>query len=303
MVMNKYCTESFYPQGLKPGDSIGIIAAGGRVDAETLEKGCSIISEHGFVPVVSYSIFEHDGYFAGSDRQRAESLMRMFLDPQIKAVVCARGGYGSMRIAGLIDYGAIASNKKIFMGFSDSTFLLSEIARRSGFVTWHGPMVTTLPKSDDISVSYFFKVLTGDWERIMGFETLAGVHGDILVEGISVCGNMTTFCHTAGTAYQPDWRDCVVFLEDINEPVYKIDRMLFQMKLASMFEGVRAVVLGDFTSCGPMDEIVSLFVREFENTGTSVIIGSGFGHGRRNIAMPFGAGVSIDCKSGTITWI
>jgi len=302
MVINKSWYQPSYPPVLKQGDAIGVVAAAGKVDPVSIDKGCQVIIENGFVPVVSDSLLHQEGYFAGSDRERAESLMRMFLDPQIKAIVCARGGYGCMRMADFLDYDMIAANPKIFMGFSDNTLLLSEISSRSGFVTWHGPMVSTLGLSDSDSVDAFFSVLSGKWGRRIILENMVNLSLDSVVEGVSICGNLTTFCHTAGTKYQKDWEGCVLFIEDINEPVYRLDRMIVHMKLAGMFDGVRAVVLGSFEGRVPLSEIYDLFAREFSSTETALMAWPGFGHGAQNAPVPFGAMARIQPDSGTIEW-
>lgn len=300
--MNKYLKHLFFPESLKPGDAVGIIAPGGRADSGKVEKGCEIISENGFRPVLSGYIYEEDGYLAGSDSIRAAALMEMFLDPEIKAVVCARGGYGCMRIAHLLDYGLIAANPKIFMGFSDTTLLLSEITRKCGFVTWHGPMVSSLASSDNESVESFFDVLGGNFMKKQKSGELVSIIGQGKAEGLSVCGNIATFCHTAGTVCQPDWSGCVVFLEDINEPLYRLDRMLVQMKLAGFFEGVRAVVLGDFSGCGNIADVHSFFQKELSGTGISLFTGFRCGHGAVNMPVPFGANVRIDVSGDLIEW-
>lgn len=302
MVISKSWHQSSYPPSLKQGDAIGVVAAAGKVDPVSIEKGCQIITDNGFVPVVSDSLFHQDGYFAGSDRERAESLMRMFLDPQIKAIVCARGGYGCMRMADFLDYDLIAANPKIFMGFSDNTLLLSEICSRSGFVTWHGPMISTLGSSDNDSVDAFFSVLSGTWGRRIILKNMVNLSRNSVIEGVSICGNLTTFCHTAGTKFQKDWDGCVLFIEDINEPVYRLDRMIVHMKLAGMFDGVKAIVLGCFEGRAPLSEIYDLFAREFSSTETALTAWPGFGHGAQNTPVPFGAMVRIQPDSGTIEW-
>ncbi|WP_051284130.1 S66 peptidase family protein [Desulforegula conservatrix] len=303
MVINKSGMQLSYPPGLKPGDSIGIIAAGGKVEASAVEKGCRVIIENGFVPVVSGTLFRQNGYFAGSDRDRAESLMEMFLNPEIKAIVCARGGYGCIRMAEFLDYDLIAANPKIFMGFSDNTLLLSEITSRGEFITWHGPMVSSIAYSDKESADSFFSVLSGTWKRRWILHDMVSLSGGTRLEGEAICGNLTTFCHTAGTKYQKNWSGCLLFIEDINEPAYKIDRMIFHMRLAGMFDGLKAVILGCFDGSAPLSEIHDLFVREFSSTETAVIAWPGFGHGTRNIPVPFGANVLIDLNQGVVEWI
>lgn len=208
-----------------------------------------------------------------------------------------------MRMADFLDYDLIAANPKIFMGFSDNTLLLSEISSRCGFVTWHGPMVSSLDSSDQDSVNFFFSVLSGAWDKRMVFQDMLGLSRNSVVEGVAICGNFTTFCHTAGTKYQKDWAGGLLFIEDINEPVYKLDRMIVHMKLAGMFDGLKAVVLGSFEGCAPICEIYDLFARELSSTETALMAWPDFGHGRRNIPIPFGANVRIDPNSGIIEWI
>ncbi len=303
MILNNLEKTGILPAFLKSGDQVGIVAPGGKVDKVALEKGCSVIKSYGFEPVLSRYIFEESGYLAGSDEVRASSLMSMFLDSDIKAVICARGGYGSMRIASMLDYDKIAENPKFFTGFSDISILLAEIWKKSRLITYHSPMISTLAFSDMDSADFFFSVLKGEWNHEYQACNINRSRDYEVVEGISVCGNMTVFCHTAGTSFQPDWKNCVVFLEDVNEPLYRLDRMLLQMRLAGMFEGVRAVVLGEFKGCGDFSSVIDLFTRELNFSGIPVFIWPEIGHGCRNLVVPFGLNVMVDSGSGVIRWL
>lgn len=302
MVMNKSSRGLISPAPLSAGDSVGIVAPSGKVDPVALEIGCRIIQAHGLVPVLSDKIYQGEGYFAGSDSVRAKAFMDMLSAPNIKAVVCARGGYGCMRMADSLDFDLIAANPKIIMGFSDNTLLLSEISSRSGLMTWHGPTVSSLGSICESSLSAFFNVLSGTLDSKLSCSGLKGILGQPSFEGFSVCGNLTTFCHTAGTPFQRSWEGAAVFIEDVNEPLYKIDRMITHMRLAGMFDGVRGIVLGDFGENVSQGSIIEFFAKEFKDSCTSVAAWPGFGHGKNNHPLPFGAMVRVDCGEECIEW-
>jgi len=281
------------PVRLKKGDAVGIVAPASHFDPETFHRGIAIFESMGFVPVFDRHLFEKDGSFAGTDSHRAAQVNRFFSDPKIKAVFCARGGFGAMRILSLLDFDSIQKNPKSLIGFSDITALHAAIATRCNLVTFHGPTVTTLSKATEKARNSFYSVIASDHVPIIkpknGLTLQSGS-----AEGPVAGGNLTTLCHLVGTPFQPNLDGCIVFFEDIGEAEYRIDRMLTQMKLAGCFNGVTGVALGNFRRCGIRETIDKIFFETFKEYGIPILAGFTVGHQRSNLTIPFGIAATLD---------
>jgi len=281
------------PLSLKKGDAIGIVAPASHFDLETFDKGLSFLESMGFNPVLDDGLYEKESYFAGPDEHRAKLINRYFSDKEIKAIICARGGFGSIRILSLLDLKSIQANPKCFVGFSDVTALLSVFVQRCGFTVFHGPNVTTLAKVTQKTRDVFFSTLTsGTPTRIKAHRGIA-LHPGI-ASGRIAGGNLTTLCHLLATPFQPDFTSQILLLEDTGEALYRIDRMLTQMKLAGCFEGIAGLVLGTFRGCGKKDEIYRIVVDIFEEYGIPILGGLPAGHGRSNVMIPIGLTAALD---------
>ncbi len=284
------------PKTLKHGNTIGIVAPAGPFDREKFNTGVRVLEKMGFKVIIPKGLFEQDAYLAGPDSHRAEMVTRLFKDPAIDAVFCARGGFGSIRILPLLDYKAIQSNSKIFMGFSDITALLSAFNSRCNLVCFHGPMITTLADMDQRSIDAMIQgLMSGKKLRI----TLS--KGVILnsgrASGMVIGGNLATLCHLTGTPYQPDYAGCILVIEDVGEAVYKIDRMLMQMKLAGCFKDLSGLVVGSFKDCGDINRIYSVIEKVFRTESFPILAGFDIGHGDRNHTIPLGIQATLDTDS------
>ena len=281
------------PKRLKTGDKIGVVAPAGPYDSEKFSRGVRILEKMGFAVHVPENLLDPRGFLAGVDEHRAEFINRLFADRSIDAIVCARGGYGSLRILDLIDYGVIADNPKIFIGFSDITALLWVLFDRCGLVTFHGPVVTSLAESsEDSRKSLFQAISSGHSVEIRLNRGITVSSGNS--SGILCGGNLNTLCHLVGTPYVPCFDGRILFLEDRAEAPYKIDRMLTQMKLARCFKGLAGVVLGSFEDCGPMDEILQIIKDIFAEYRVPIMAGLDSGHGRDNLTLPMGIEAALD---------
>jgi muramoyltetrapeptide carboxypeptidase len=287
--------KSVKPPRLKPGDTIGIIAPAGPFDSEKFMKGKTVLESMGFQTFFDEGIFQKHGFLAGTDFQRADQVNRLFADPTVQAIVCARGGYGSMRILPFLDFEIIQNNPKIFVGFSDISALLSVLHNRCDLVTFHGPMVTTLADAADETIAAMRWTLTTDTALELALE-----NGIVVRSGLSsgqvAGGNLTTLCHLVCTPYAPSFKGKILLLEDLGEAPYRIDRMLTQMKLAGCFNGIAGLVLGSFEECGHLNEIYALVGDIFEDMAIPVMAGFEIGHGRRNIMIPLGLGATLDTE-------
>jgi muramoyltetrapeptide carboxypeptidase len=293
--------ESVKPYCLMPGDTVGIVAPAGPFDPKKFMKGKAVLEAMGFRTFFHEGIFQKHGFLAGTDIQRADQVNRLFADPVVKAVVCARGGYGSMRILPFLNFETIQKNPKIFVGFSDISVLLSVLHDRCRLVTFHGPVVTTLANTAEQTVAAMHTALTSniilELKPEKGIVIKPGVFS-----GSVVGGNLTTLCHLVGTPYSPRFNGKILFLEDRAEAPYRIDRMLTQMKLAGCFEGLKGLFLGSFEACGKLDEILRIFQEIFSDVNIPILSGFEIGHGRINITIPIGLGATLDADRQILTF-
>jgi len=294
----KNLDENFF---LNPGDTIGICAPAACFERERFARGINALETMGFKALIPDEIFERKRYLAGDDEKRACVVNSLFSDSGIDGIICARGGFGSMRILELIDWDGVCTSSKPFMGYSDNTALVVNIIQRAMIPVFHGPDVLYLADADDAMLSCVYDNLTGVLTPVH-FDH-AGVIRHGRAAGILTGGNLSTLSHLLGTGFQPDFKDAVVFLEDTGESAYRIDRMLSQMKMAGMFDGVRAVVTGSFENCSN-DEYLDQILREiFMPYNVPVISGLASGHGKVNLPLLMGTQISIDTDRLTIEWI
>jgi len=289
------------PVRLKPGDKIGIVAPAGPFERELFFRGVRIFEEMGFEVYIPEGLLDARGYLAGTDKHRAAIVNQLFADKFIDAIVCARGGYGSLRILDLLDYDTIAKNPKIFLGFSDITALLTVLFDRCGLVTFHGPVVTSLADANEITRQSLFQTLTSDH----GLEV--EVPGGVTVKpgtgaGILCGGNLNTLCHMVGTPFAPNFANKILFLEDRAEAPYRIDRMLMQMKLADCFQGLAGILLGSFEDCGPVEDILIIINDIFGDCQIPIIAGLDAGHGNPNLTLPMGVEATLDADRHLLSY-
>ena len=289
------------PVRIKPGDTIGIAAPAGPFDRQTFFRGVHVIEDLGFKTFIPPGLFEKNRYLAGSDQHRVQIVNQLFANTSIDAIICARGGYGSMRILPFLAYDLIKNNPKIFIGFSDITILLSVLFTRCNLVTFHGPVVTSLTNaSEETKRSLFSSVAAESNLEIK----LSG--GKTIKPGVAVgevCGgNLTMLCHLVGTPFAPNFEHKILFLEDRGEAPYRIDRMLVHMELAGCFKGLSGIILGAFKDCGSMGEVIKIILELFENYPIPILAGLDAGHGSRNLTIPLGLEATLDAGRHTLIY-
>ncbi|MFO7883343.1 MAG: LD-carboxypeptidase [Desulfobacteraceae bacterium] len=280
--------------GLVPGDIIGICAPSGSFDRERLDQGVELIKERGFKIVLPDLIRRKTRYLAGTDRHRAAVVNSLFSSADIKGILCARGGFGALRMLPFVDFEMIKKNPKVFAGFSDATAILSVFERMCGFQVIHGPVVTSLASASSETIESFFTALTVSQTDTPMAGKRSLVQGK--ARGILSGGNLATLCHLTGTRFQPEFRDKILFIEEVREKPYRIDRMLSQMKMAGVFQGIKGVAAGSFEGCGRedmLDEIVNDIFDEFQ---VPVIAGIKAGHGKHNFSLLLGSKVFLDAE-------
>lgn len=290
------------PDTVKPllkNARLGIVAPASPFKREGFEKGIDVLTGMGFEPVFDDSLFERNGYLAGTDQHRAAQVNRFFADERIDALLCARGGYGSMRMLDFLDFALIRENRKPFVGYSDITVLLSVLAGRCLVPVFHGPNVVGLGEADARMRASFQSCLGGNLSKeLFPDNTIVLFRGE--ATGTLTGGNLTLLCHLVGTPYAPDFNNVILFLEDRGEAPYRIDRMLSQMKMAGCFEGVRGILLGSFQDCGDMDDISRIFSEVFADADIPILGGFPLGHGKINLTVPLGVPVRLDTERGAL---
>ena len=290
------------PAALQTGATIGIVAPASPFQKDELERGLEILRHMGFRVRLADGLFDVHGYLAGEDERRAAQLLDMFRDATVDAILCARGGYGCMRILPLLDYGLIRRNPKAFVGFSDITALHQAFCMQSGMATFHGPVVCTLSSDEDLSRSSLLEALSGQLPAaVSGAQMRSILPG--MAEGRLVGGNLTILCHLLGTPFANSFDGCILFIEDCGEALYRIDRMLTQMKLSGCLDGLAGIMLGSFKDCGAEADICNLVVQLFEEREIPIVAGLPAGHAKRNITLPLGIHVRLDAEKAELIFL
>ncbi|MGV7221168.1 MAG: S66 peptidase family protein [Nitrospinales bacterium] len=295
------------PARLKKGDAIGVVAPAGPVDYTQLDKGLNIIRQMGLNPVSGKHILSRSGFLAGTDEERAEDLMSMFRDPKIKGIFCARGGYGVNRILPLLDSKIIRKNPKIVVGSSDITFLLLYLQKKCSLIAFHGPLVAASFGSRKMRLSegWLWNMLSSKPGAKKVSTSMARVLKAGKAEGQLAGGCLTLQCRSLKTPYEINTDEKILLIEDVNEPAYRIDGMLWQLRQAGKFKNVQAVIFGEMVNCkfnsdqkGTLDEMITDF---FKSDSFPVIINCPVGHGKEIWTLPLGVGAKLNTKTKSLT--
>ncbi len=286
------------PVALRPGDTIGVVAPAAAIDAEFRERGGTALAARGFRVQVSAHALSRSGILAGSDRERAGEVAAFFADPQVKAIFAARGGYGSGRLLPLLDFAAIARTPKIFVGFSDLSFLLNPIVNRSGLVCLHGPMAGPAYALSRRSFDHLVALLGGELESF-ALDAREVVRSGA-AEGEVIGGCLSVVVAMLGTPWAPDFDGKIHFLEETGEKAYRIDRMLVQLRQSGALGKVAGIVFGGLPAADGDQErrLIGGFIAE-QTAGLDcpVLCGIEAGHTTENLAIPFGLRARLDSRA------
>ena len=300
------------PRPLQPGDRVRVIAPASPLsDPERLGKGLATLEDWGLV-VASRPGFNDRRhiFFAGSEEERASELMEALLDPDCRAIVPVRGGYGLTTVLPLLDVAAVkAAEPTIVVGCSDLTALLTWLVQDVGQTCFHGPMLGGLAGRDPEGTARLRSVLFDGGKpanlRPAGADAGSWCVSPGVATGRAVGGSLSLLAAQCGTPWQVDAKDAIVFLEDVGERPYRIDRMLVQLAQAGLFDAAAGVVLGDFTGCAEPGGAVSwrdAVVRVFRRRALPVLAGVPFGHGNPNLVWPLGVRVQLDAGAGVVSF-
>jgi len=298
--------EIIKPPALRPGDTVGVVAFAAAVDCAGLERGAAVLSDLGYRVKLSPHVLARIGILAGGDTLRAREITSFFKDPEVKAVFGARGGYGSGRLLPLLDFAGFARTPKIFVGFSDATFLLNALVDHSHMVSFHGPMVATdLARGvSPRALAHLQALLSG--QRGLKLTAVEAFRPGV-AEGPLIGGCLSVIAAMMATPWQPLFDGRILFLEDTGEKAYRIDRMLVQMRQAGVFERVAGVVFGALRPVAESEPEHAL-IAEFVAAQTAglkcpVLFGIEAGHGTDNLALPLGLQVRLDTKLRQMTFM
>ena len=301
------------PKRLAAGDTLGLVLpATAELATDDVMMSKEQLELLGFKVVIGEHALDRFGYFAGKDRDRADDINRMFADDRIAGVVCYTGGWGSPRILPLLDYDLIAKKPKVLIGYSDITALLNAVHQRTGLVTFHGP----------VGSSVFDLYTQENFRRVLMTAEPAGELAqpakkpDVLIDRVNrivrisagkatgrlAGGNLTMLASLMGTPYEIDTKGAILFLEDIREDLYRIDRMLTQLALGGKFDDMAGVVFGRCTECkNPAVSLEDVLRDRFGSLGKPAISGLSFGHIEQKLTLPIGVSATLDADAGTLT--
>ena len=293
------------PAALRRGDKIGLVAPASSFNREAFLAGCDRLRQMGYDPVYSQDIFERDIYFAGSAERRAHEFHEFWRRDDIAALICVRGGYGSNYLLEKLDYGMIAAQPKILLGCSDITSLLTAIHDRTGLIGFHGPMV-----AKDIADGTFDEA---SWKSALQGES----NWSVPTSGVEVLrtgkaagrlygGCLSMLVASLGTPYEIQTEDCILFIEDIGEKPFRIDRMLTQLRLAGKLDKVRGFVFGEMLDCVPPTgetyTLQQVIMRVLAPYNVPIVYGLKSGHVTSgNITLPIGVQAELEAEGANVS--
>lgn len=300
------------PKKLSPGDLIGIISpASNPENLDLLQKNISYFEKLGYGVKLGKHTHSEDGFYAGNITERLDDIHTMFKDKDVKAIFCTRGGYGSAKLLDKLNYSLIKKNPKILVGFSDLTALQLAILKRTGLISFSGPMaaVNDFSEFDKNAEEKFWEILAKT-KKIGKIENPSHENFYSLnkgsAEGKLIGGNLSILISLMGTAFEPDFKDKILLIEEINEPPYKIDRMFNQLRLTKVFNKIKGVIFGRFVDCYEnktskrslnLNEII---IEYFQGMKIPVIYNLKHGHVSQTITMPFGINCKVNSSRGFV---
>ncbi|MEV4624066.1 LD-carboxypeptidase [Asanoa sp. NPDC049573] len=284
-----------------------LVSPSGPTNPERLDRGLELLAEWGLRAVPGPHAYARDGYLAGTDADRAADLNAAFADPRIRGVLCTRGGYGAQRMVDAIDMAAVRHDPKVVAGFSDITALQFALWRGARLAAVHGPGLAWRDERTPAASAESLRsaLMSTDPVTIKAVETeeTAGVRVPGSAAGPLLGGNLCLITSSIGTADMPDLTGAVLLVEEVQEPLYKIDRMLTHLRRAGALDGLAGVALGQFTDCS--DDwgtgLTTMLLERLGDLGVPVLGGLPIGHGPGQLSVPVGAPATLDATAGVLT--
>ena len=297
-------SQNHIPKALQPGDCIGIIAPASQIqEKDALEQGISILKEMGFEVRLPRSLWPGTGYLADTDSNRALEFHKMWADPEISALLAVRGGFGSLRLLPFLDPEEIQKECKLLIGFSDITVLHGALSQTNDIISLHGPMLTGLSSISRDSLARFHACLLGKWNSPIESRQIEVLRGGDKVSGKLLGGNLSSLISVLATTVDIDWSGSILFLEDVGEQLYRLDRMLTQLWHCGKLNQPAGIILGDFSLSLEQDSLEKIRFHEeiwkrvlelTESSGMPVWGNFPIGHGPDNLTLPHGAEARMD---------
>lgn len=287
---------------LKNSSIIKVLAPAFPPDPRKTENGIRYLENKGYKISSGSSLNGNYGYFSATDEQRVDEINSAFSDPAIDAIFCARGGWGTLRFLDMLKYETIKQNPKVLVGYSDITFVQLAIWKKTSIASISGPMVAVEMGDNilDFTEKYFWEQIENtNPEYVINLDdTDSEYWKNGKAEGILLGGCLSMIAHLLGTPYFPDFSDSILFIEDVGEEIYKIDRYLAQLQQAGVFKKIKGLIIGEFIDC-PDDRSPSFSINEilhhyFDPLEIPILNNFPYGHGMRKISMPIGAKTTID---------
>lgn len=299
--------EAVRPPALRPGDTVMLVSPSGPTKPERVARGIELLTGWGLRPVVAPNAYAREGYLAGGDALRVADLDKAFADPSIRGLICTRGGYGAQRVVDAIDMAAVARDPKVVAGFSDITALQFALWRGARLATVHGPGAawiderTPAPSAESLRAA-LMSAEPVSIEPVATDET-AGVRVPGVAHGPLLGGNLCLVTSSIGTPDLPDLTGAVLLLEEIDEPPYKVDRMLTHLRRAGVLDGVAGVAIGQFIGCtdGWAVDVADVIGERLSGLGVPLLGGLPIGHGVGQRSVPVGVPATLDATAGLLT--
>jgi muramoyltetrapeptide carboxypeptidase len=300
-------TQAVRPPALRPGDRVMLVSPSGPTAPERVARGLELLTGWGLRPVLATNAYARQGYLAGSDELRAADVNAAFADPDVRGILCTRGGYGAQRMVDAIDMAAVRADPKVVAGFSDITALQFALWRGARLATVHGPGAAWLdrrtpPESAESLRRALMTTEPATVTRLPTEET-----APVLVPGTAsgplIGGNLCLVVSSLGTPDMPDLTDAILLIEDIEEPPYKVDRMLTQLRRSGALAGVAGVAVGQFTNCADdwAVSVADVIAERLGDLGVPVLGGLPIGHGHGQLTVAVGTPATLDTAAGTLT--
>jgi muramoyltetrapeptide carboxypeptidase len=291
-----------WPPPLKPGDAVAVASPASPISQEAWKAGVQVLENWGFRVISFPEVFVDRSWGQAIDREAARRFQEAWDDSEVKAVVGVRGGYGSLKILPYLDLDRLAQQPKRLVGFSDLTNLLVTLHQRLGLVTFHGP-----------TLAHLGEVTPGARENWRHWLTTPGPENFTLADlttlrpgtakGPLLGGNLTTLCHLLGTPYSPRLSGTLLFLEDHNEALYRLDRLAHHLLFSGVLDGVQGILLGTFTGGAAQAHAEEVLALAFDPLGVPVAAGLPVGHQPENYTLPLGALAHLDTTTATLAFL
>ncbi|MDD5435700.1 MAG: LD-carboxypeptidase [Nitrospira sp.] len=304
----KTINKKVKPQRLHKGDVIGIVSPARWMEKEEIYKTAAVFEQMGFRVKIGSQNFLRQGQFAGCDSDRARAIEEMFVDKDVKAIVCARGGYGALRIIDILNYDLIAENPKIFIGYSDITALLISIYKETGLVTFHGPMLYSLiNEAEPFTIEYLQHAICNVEPYNVDFpkDSQVKVLRPGIAEGELIGGNLSILVNLIGTSHDFDTVGKILFIEDVDEYLYNIDRMLVHLKRSGKLNKLAGLIIGEMTDIKDNNipfgkDIDGIFSDILGDTAFPMVSNFPCGHGKSLMTLPISIRARLECDEQVV---